>query len=63
MKKGNNEGIKEFIQIFKEYDIVLKINNLFKNISIMVIIHNSIIIVFINFVFIFNYIKRGCFYV
>lgn len=55
IKKGNKDGIIDVVQRFREYDIVLKTKVLLNRSSISEIIERVITIIFINLVFIINY--------
>ena len=55
IKKGNKDGIIDVVQRFREYDIVLKTKVLLNRSSISEIIERVTTIIFINLVFIINY--------
>lgn len=55
IKKGNKDGIIDVVQRFREYDIVLKTKVLLNRSSISETIERVITIIFINLVFIINY--------
>ena len=64
IKKGNNDGKIELIQVSNEYDIVSKTKILLRSNSINTIIQDIITTMFIIFFFIFitlNYMKINYF--